>query len=340
VEEALCLVTPDNANYQPRANRGCYNLLSCALRSFYGALILSARSAANAPGDSAEHELARIRGLVGGVLWSQGENDSIDVPQAQRGVLRHIGNCAATTYEHRQEAFMHDLRWCLEGVVLIVHQNLSAARTLPPPPPSPALSSALLPAEEGGGGASGGSCWPPIVLVASTATRPWMVHLRDVRHAQLSAPARVHRLLVVDALGSFLKDDCVHLTAEAVLALGKLLADAMHRLLGGGSASPPRVTQQQQEQQLQQEEAQLTTLSIADTASSHDLSLYASFCVARSRCEDVLNAHYSTLTREDRAQSRKKYPIFGTGLKPVNFVSARCCSPDYCSLVLLLTHSL
>lgn len=293
---ALYLNMPDNANYQPHANRGCHNLLACALRSFFCALLSSTVALREEALLTPEAELRQVRALVGGVVWSQGENDCVEVGRGAGG-LRWLGRAAADTYGDRQAAFMQDLRWCLEGVALLVHQCTTG---FPQPLACPQPLRVLPPA-----GSSASSCsWPPIVTVAVTATRPWMVYLREVRGQQLEAALRVPNLLTVDSLGCLLKTDCVHLTTAAALSLGYLLAAAMSVLLLP-AATP----------------AGLPVLSIAELASPHDQELHEQFTRARGRCEEVLERHYRAVTREERQLSKKKYPIFGTGLKPVNFVS-------------------
>lgn len=325
--QVLFLTVPENANYQPEANRGCHNLLACALRSFYGALLqaaavhvrshnFSSRKHSLEGETEGERKLEKeggveaIRALVGGLVWSQGCNDSIDVPSSLQGTLRYLGQAASDTYGNRQAAFMSEVRWCLEGVVHLVHQqierknctyagtntaNTHASTDTPLIPPLPPF---------------------PIVMVAVTGTRPWMVHLRAIRHEQLMASTRIPRLLTVDSLGSFLKTDCVHLTTAAALSLGHLLAVAMQHLLSAPSSTSNATTTADSNIAVG-----VPLLSIADIAPPHDLELYAAFCSARCRCEEVLNDYYNNMTREDRLKNKKKYPIFGTGLKPVNFVS-------------------
>ena len=331
-DDPLFLMIPDNANYQPTANRGCYNLLSCALRSFYGALLQSAvhlhsrdhsrsekeqgqgqeqrqKQQLEEGLEGEQQEVSAIRALVGGLLWSQGCNDSINVPSSLQGVLRHLGQTAADTYEDRQETFMREIRWCLEGVILLVHRHVYGTRKREPTATVPACTSDASSSSSSRNSSSSTRLPIPIVMVAVTATRPWMVHLRAIQHQQLNAPSRIPRLLTVDSLGSFLKTDCVHLTTAAALSLGHLLATAMRRLLlhpHSAAATHDELDKQ---------------LSIADMAPPHDLTLYAAFCDARCRCEEVLNDYYNNMTREDRLLNKKKYPIFGTDLKPVNFVS-------------------
>ena len=307
VKEAIFISTPDNANYQPHANRGCHNLLSCALRSFYSALLLSAKNIEL--GDLAQDKVAKIRSLVGGLIWSQGENDTVNVPETSKGVLSHLGPSAADSYADRQAAFLQDFRWAFEGIVWLVYEQSKSQSwdTIPPPPNVtstlagehvsdnfPKTSSRDWP-----------SSWPAIVTVAITGTRPWMVHLRDVRHHQLAVASQLPNLITVDSLGGFLKTDCVHLTTAAALILGHLLASAMAHLLSINHA----------------EQSYPFPLSIADVATRGDVQHYSLFCKARSRCEDILNDYYNSLTRDERQKNKKKYPIFGTGLKPVNFVS-------------------
>lgn len=308
----LRLTIPDNANYQPRSNRGCHNLFSCSLRSFYIALLQATRSFPEISGDATDSsEVEAIKALVGGVVWSQGCNDSIDVPESQRGVLKFLGKSAADSYEDRQAAFLRDMRWGLEGVVLLVHQQLQQRRRRRNPLFSPlAPKACTLPPPE--------HHWPPIVTVAVTATRPWMVHLSDIRRYQLSAATRVPNLLTVDSLGSFLKTDCVHLTTSAAMSLGQLLAGAMVHLM-----RPPHPTESPENtSDIQKAQPPSLVLSVSAMVPPSDSNLYAQFSTARSRCEEVLNDYYTRMTKEERRKNKKKYPIFDTGLKPVNFVRA------------------
>jgi hypothetical protein len=66
----------------------------------------------------------------------------------------------------------------------------------------------------------------PVGVVAITAALAACPHLEAVRAAQLHVPAVVPRSFVVDAHGLALQADGLHLTTEAQVALGELLARA------------------------------------------------------------------------------------------------------------------
>ena len=295
-KNSIFMTVPDNAKYQPLSHKGCFNLLSCAMRSFYGALL---KASLKLIGKQmvAEDILKAIRSQVGGLIWSQGCNDSISVPESLEGTLHYLGRTAADTYQDRQSAFMHFVRWCFEGIVALVHQHMISMKF---------CESAV------------GECleekkrkvlsWPPIVMVAVTGTRPWMVYLQDIRRQQLAAASQIPNLITVDSLGSFLKNDCVHITTAASLSLGYLLASAMAHLLHGGEKAHPARQDQ-------------LNFTVSRAATPQDLSLYRSFCRARSTCERALNNYYNNMTKNDRLKNKKKYPIFESGINPQNFVS-------------------
>ena len=66
----------------------------------------------------------------------------------------------------------------------------------------------------------------PVGVVAITASETACPHLETVRAAQLRVPAMLHRSFVVDAHGLELQADGLHLTTDAQVALGTMLARA------------------------------------------------------------------------------------------------------------------
>jgi hypothetical protein len=66
----------------------------------------------------------------------------------------------------------------------------------------------------------------PVGVVAITASETACPHLEAVRATQLRVPALLRRSFVVDARGLELQADGVHLTTDAQVALGALLARA------------------------------------------------------------------------------------------------------------------
>ena len=66
----------------------------------------------------------------------------------------------------------------------------------------------------------------PVGVVAITALETACPHLEAVRAAQLRIPALLHRSFVVDARGLELQPDGLHLTTDAHVTLGALLARA------------------------------------------------------------------------------------------------------------------
>ena len=67
----------------------------------------------------------------------------------------------------------------------------------------------------------------PVGVVAITASETACSHLEAVRAAQLRVPAVLHRSFVVDAHGLVLQTDGLHLTTDAQVALGAMLARAL-----------------------------------------------------------------------------------------------------------------
>ena len=181
---------------------GCHNLFSCALRSAY----LSLRSCGG--------------GSIRGILWYQGCTDA-----SMEGELPH-------TYSRRFQSFVTCMRSMIQAVQRFVadelrHEklvNFSLSATAPDNEPF------NLPDQHA---EDDPPQLIPIVTVAVTSTRPWL-SLDLIRRQQLLASQEIPSLDVVDAFGSLLAADCIHLTTLSLLRLGIRMASSMLRLLGHG----------------------------------------------------------------------------------------------------------
>lgn len=267
-----------------------FNLFSCAMRSVYLALM----AIFSTPNHEIHticnqcHRLERIQNVIGGVLWYQGCNDAL--PSTNPNLPS-----PSSLYEERLLFFLQSLRKYIDWICRYVDITL-----FPTDCSSMEFKS---------------RCLVRTIVVAITTTRPWLSKTSEIRSIQTSAinfTIPKMRTMVVDAFGSFLQSDCVHLSTHSYYRLGYLLAEAMNT-----TVSP------------------FTEIRSMDSLLLSPVHQYFIdfYQLLRSMSEEILESHYSTkkeslyppLTFRTHHPSTshnisRSLPILQTGLKPVNFV--------------------
>lgn len=218
-------------------HRGCPNLFSCALRSIY--LAFSSATSTGGAGFGALPLECTLRGM----LWYQGCNDSGPVERDQ------------ATYAAKLKKFFVSFQLSLGIILQLVQWEQTAA----------------VPKE--GGGSDGDlsirqrshrkfagdavdivareldpslcrvvplTAPLPIVTVAITTTRERLLGLKAIRQIQLDYPRSSDGgvpVAVVDAFGSWLNGDNIHLHSISSIILGKLLCSEMIKLTRENAAT-------------------------------------------------------------------------------------------------------
>ena len=223
---------PPNAQWHPF---GCSNLMSCAMRTIYRALLSLPVSHQNVQPSSQPHHDADARGngrewqqqrvhalpQLTGLLWYQGENDCSGTSDDGDD---ESTTASAHSYGDRCAAVIGQFRLLATAVTELARMargeaEVDATRNF--------LRNLIIARAEGdtekdksdnadgdqGTAALQGDQEPssvgtiPVVSVAVTTTRPWLVHLPTIRQQQLAMPTRVAHLSVVDAFGCTLQPD-------------------------------------------------------------------------------------------------------------------------------------
>ena len=233
------VIAPANAQYHHSSNShghqgGCSNLISCAMRSIYRALVSLPASHQNLHSSSQSRHDAHVRGngrggqhvhaltQLTGLLWYQGENDCSRTSVDGDGDDETC-TASAESYGDRCKAVIEQFRLLATAVTALARMargeaDVDATRS--------SLRSLIITRAEGDtekdksddadghkGIAGLDDRGPPIagtipvVSVAVTTTRPWLVHLPTIRRQQLAMPMKVDHLSVVDSFGYTLQPD-------------------------------------------------------------------------------------------------------------------------------------
>lgn len=233
LEEWLPDAKTNSDDYSKMYFPNCPNLMSCALRSIFLAVMsLQFKSHQNLANNK-----PNIRCMIKGILWYQGCNDTThsdgNSPDDNGGLsanipkqVEHYDENVCKFLKHFQKNIQKILQYCSyllskdSEKSLIEFNNLvfgweRSDNTSGPLdiviPHNPIF---------------------PIVSVAITATRPWMKYLSVIRQKQFDTYALMQFMSydMVDAFGGWLQSDCVHLQSISAHLIGILLANHMLQL--------------------------------------------------------------------------------------------------------------
>ena len=223
---------PTNAQYHHNNSHdhpgGCFNLISCAMRSIYRALVSlpaaphhhDTDAAADDVNNRGQQYVHALLPQLTGLLWYQGENDCSSTSNDNGDEL---SMASAETYGERCAVVIGQFRMLMTAVTMLARMtrgevDIDAVRG--------SLRELIITgterdtrkdkcdnADADQGTTSLGDQGPrsvgviPVVSVAVTTTRPWLVHLSTIRQQQLAMPKKVAQLSVVDAFGCALQSD-------------------------------------------------------------------------------------------------------------------------------------
>jgi hypothetical protein len=318
----LTFTTTPNAN--ATYHEGCPNILSCAMRSLFLAL-MSIQPASDSGGSSVATKKVRVHGI----LWYQGENDATLPPEK------------AGSYGERFSSFLQEVRWIvsvIESVVNflrryerehervgleIMHGEVSGAEDHWGLDDFPEFTSRTAPHP---------LVHPPIVTTAITSTRPWLRELSSIRQQQLASANRANGIAVVDAFGLILKPDCIHLTGDSALIIGERMALEMIALQRRAGASEEKEAQELwNHHYLNGERTFLEARSHVAVGLTHSVDTTESRSSSSTGENDVVMPPKPCAPRAATVVEN----IRRSGLKFVNFTYGEVCFLDFCRLLSL-----
>jgi SAM-dependent methyltransferase len=139
----------------------------------------------------------------------------------------------------------------------------------------------------------------PVVIVAITTTRPWLTELSTIRNQQINAHLSIPRCVVVDAFGSYLLPDCVHIDTFSAIQIGHLIANAMHNQIHSNTTC--------------------MNLSFLDNNSCSSIirDCHMTYLEELTKANEIIDRELRQLPKQS---NKTILPIFQTNLKAVNFV--------------------
>lgn len=202
VDEDGYLITPANARYQP----GCINLLCCALKSVYNAL------------------LSRDDAYIAGIVWYQGENDCT------------LSNESAASYGNRLHRFLVNFNYNIQLITETIHSQrdmtssiLHIDEKLCQERASICIPMALV-------AVTTTRPLPNINTIRSQQLQ-FSQQFSNTVCATNGLTIDYSSSVTIDAFGLLLAKDCIHLTALGAFSLGIAIANQLGSLVTTGNYS-------------------------------------------------------------------------------------------------------